>query len=147
MQKTTKPSMLLYNIKGTPEEKKITLLCLKHKIRARAIEASKYNQPIYTLLQTTSQDNQGDSTEVTGSEESVTLSEQMVIFHGFHNQLFNQVLRDLRVSNIRIPLKAVATPHNLSWNSYQLYTELQEEHQKFQELEKQQDAEKQQETE
>ena len=147
MQKAIKPSMLLYNIKGTPEEKKITLLCLKHKIRARAIDASKYNQPIYTLLQTSSQDTQENSTEITGPEESVTLSEQMVIFHGFNNQLFNQVLRDLRASNIRIPLKAVATPHNLSWTSYQLYTELQEEHQKFQELEKQQEADTQQEAE
>lgn len=129
---TTKPTMLLYNIKGTPQEKTLTLICLKHKIRARAVEPSKYNHPLHTLFQTS---NQSSNEQPNSTETAQLLSEPMLVFHGFSNNQFNQVLRDLKNNNIRIPLKAVATPHNLSWTSIHLYQELQEEHQKFQSLE------------
>ena len=56
------------------------------------------------------------------------LPEAMLVFCGLGQALLNQVLEVIRVANLPpIPLKAVLTETNRSWDTRQLYEELLKE--------------------
>ncbi|MCD8357259.1 MAG: DUF3783 domain-containing protein [Clostridia bacterium] len=59
------------------------------------------------------------------------LAEPMLIMHGFSSEGVDRVLKLLRENRIRISLKAVTTPTNLSWTSLQVYAELCREREAF----------------
>ena len=51
--------------------------------------------------------------------------------HGFSSEGVDSVLKLLRENQIRIDLKAVTTPTNLSWTALQMFAELQREREAF----------------
>lgn len=61
----------------------------------------------------------------------IPLAEPMLIMHGFPSEQVDMVLQLLRDHRVRIDLKAVTTPTNLSWTSLQIYAELRREREAF----------------
>lgn len=59
------------------------------------------------------------------------LSEGMLVFVNFPNTMLDVFLSVLREKGIRVPLKAVLTPHNAVWDAHTLYNELCRERAKF----------------
>lgn len=49
-----------------------------------------------------------------------TLDEPVLIMYGMSNEDIDNVLHSLRSSSIKISLKAIVTPTNISWNVYRL---------------------------
>lgn len=61
----------------------------------------------------------------------IPLAEPMLVMHGFSSEQVDTTLQILREHNVRIDLKAVTTPTNLSWTSLQIYAELRKEREAF----------------
>lgn len=52
---------------------------------------------------------------------------EMLVMAFFDDGLMNRFLAALRQNGVRVPLKAVLTPHNRAWPLTRLYTELKTE--------------------
>ena len=63
--------------------------------------------------------------------DSSGLPSGMLVFCGLSSGRLDAVLAALRRKNIRIPHKAVLTPHNAAWTPIQLFDALDEEHRRF----------------
>lgn len=61
----------------------------------------------------------------------ISLAEPMLVMHGFSSEKVDTVLQILREHHVRIDLKAVTTPTNLTWTSLQIYAELRREREAF----------------
>ena len=61
----------------------------------------------------------------------IELPEPLLVMHGFSSEGVDSVLKLLRENQIRIDLKAVTTPTNLSWTALQMFAELQREREAF----------------
>lgn len=125
------PQILLYNITNEEHKKKIKALVLRLRIRARIVEKSRYNEPIGCLagmdIHETVQDVQ-TSTKENGTEDTKDFSDEMLIFCFLPDAMLNQMLQGLRKVGVIIPLKAVLTPSNCTWNSYMMHQEISAEH-------------------
>ena len=55
-------------------------------------------------------------------------SEECLLIAGFDRQPLSDLVDLLRETGVRIPLKAVYTPHNREWSFTQLVAELKKEH-------------------
>lgn len=55
--------------------------------------------------------------------------DEMMVMKGFSNSRLDQFLKGMRKAGIeRVDYKAVLTPTNCRWNSWQLYQEIRKEH-------------------
>lgn len=63
-----------------------------------------------------------------GEPKETVPAEECLVFAGFDRQSLNALLEDLKASGVRIPLKAVLTPHNSGWTLGALIDELRREH-------------------
>ncbi|MDO5521695.1 MAG: DUF3783 domain-containing protein [bacterium] len=135
MQKlNNKETILLYNIKNKPYTPKLKAILLRLGIRIKVINTEQYQLPIKDLLS-----NSASSTAVVTAplaETPAAFEDEMMVMAGLTNTRLDIFLAALRKEGIRIPLKAVLTPHNSTWTSYALHDELVLEHAKMQELEK-----------
>lgn len=114
--------VLLYHITES-EQKKIENALTLMGVRILFVPASDYLSPIGALI--------GESgfacpkEPYTGAE----LPETMMVMSGFDINDVDTLLKRFRSNGIpSIPLKAVVTPTNKSWNSIQLFLELKREH-------------------
>ena len=118
------PQILLYNITDPERKRKIKALLLRLKIRARIIEKSAYPDPV----------GRAAGMDISTADVSVVppadFDEEMLVFCFFSDALLNQFLAGLRKSGLQIPLKAILTPSNCTWDSYRLHQEISAEHQK-----------------
>ena len=55
-------------------------------------------------------------------------SEECLLIAGFDRLSLDAFLEDIKASGVRIPLKAVLTPHNSGWRLCDLIEELKKEH-------------------
>ena len=119
---------LLYNLNDTDIGRQLKLILIKMKVRIRMVEASQYLQPIGFLAGIKDMEGSESVFQETG------FSEPMLLLHGFGDSRLDLLLQCMRRKKIRIPLKAVITPENKSWNSLQLYKELCREHEAMKSL-------------
>lgn len=119
------PQILLYNITDPERKKKIKGVLLRLRVRARIIEKEAYADPI----------GKAAGMDVSVSTESNTpaddFNDEMLVFCFFSDSLLNQFLLGMRKARVQIPLKAILTPSNCSWNSYMLHQEISAEHRKM----------------
>ena len=114
---TKSGTVLLYNCSG-PEYSKMRQIFAMLRLRMRVVEPDRYHVPLAELAQ-----GKGEP-----GEAAEPLSEPMLVFCGLGEALLNQVLEVIRLSKLPpIPLKAVMTETNRSWNTLQLHEELLKE--------------------
>ncbi len=128
-----KETVLLYNIKNKPYTAKLKSILLRLGIKIKVVTPEQYGLPIASLLS-----NSSSKVETTAeaTPDTPNFEDEMLVMAGLTDARLNQLLLALRKDQIRIPLKAILTPHNSQWNSVQLRDELSLEHQKMQELNK-----------
>lgn len=119
----TYPVVLLYH---TPEGvlKRLTPLLRQQGISVRVIRKELYTVPLEILLGLKQPDK-------ILQNPGIELPEPMLVMHGFSSEGVDSVLKLLRENQIRIDLKAVTTPTNLSWTALQMFAELQREREAF----------------
>lgn len=117
------PVILLYQI---PERaaKQLTELLRPHGIFVRIIQKAQYTVSLEGLLGLKSSANLLPN-------PGIELPEPMMVMHGVSSEGIDMVLKLLRENNIRVDLKAVTTPTNLSWTALQIFAELQREREAF----------------
>ena len=125
------PQILLYNITDEDRKKKIKALLLRLRIRACIVEKNRYHEPIGCLagmdISETAQAVQSES-ERNEAGNTQDFSDEMLIFCFLPDAVLNQMLQGLRKAGVIIPLKAVLTPSNCTWNSYMIHREIAAEH-------------------
>ena len=109
---------LLYNLQNSDSGRKLKMILLKMKIRIRKIEPSQYLRPVGALAGIR---GLADTDEIYSGE---LFTEPMLLLRGFTDSR----LASMRKDGIQIPLKAVLTSENQTWNSLALYEELKKEH-------------------
>lgn len=119
----TYPVVLLYH---TPEGilKRLTPLLRQQGISVRVIRKELYTVPLEMLLGLKQPDK-------ILQNPGIELPEPMLVMHGMSPEGVDAVLKLLRENKIRIDLKAVTTPTNLSWTALQMFAELQREREAF----------------
>ena len=119
----TYPVVLLYH---TPEGvlKRLTSLLRQQGISVRVIRKELYTVPLEMLLGLKQSDK-------ILQNPGIELPEPMLVMHGMSSEGVDAVLKLLRENKIRIDLKAVTTPTNLSWTALQMFAELQREREAF----------------
>ena len=110
-------TVLMYQC-SAPEFSKLKQIFAMLRLRMRVVEPDRYHVPLNELAQ-----GKGEP-----GEAAEPLSEPMLVFCGLGEALLNQVLEVIRLSKLPpIPLKAVMTETNRSWNTLQLHEELLKE--------------------
>lgn len=123
-----KPSgetVLLYNM-DSEKSRKLRMLMLRMGMRARAVDKDDYGKPVGLLAGL-----KGVTVEDPDAEVS-DFSDEMMVMRGFTERRLDLFLQSMRREGIeRIDYKAILTPVNSRWNSWQLYQELKKEHEQM----------------
>lgn len=107
-------TVLMYNCSG-PEFSKLKQIFAMLRLRMRVVEPDRYHVPLNELAR-----GKGEP-----GEAAEPLPEPMLVFCGLGQALLNQVLEVIRLAKLPpIPLKAVLTETNQSWDTLQLREEL-----------------------
>lgn len=110
-------TILMYNCSGESFSKLRQIFAMLH-LRMRAVEPDRYHIPLEELVQ-----GKGEPAEM-----GEPLPEPMLVFCGLPQALFNQVLEVIRAAKLPpIPLKAVLTDANRTWDTRRLHAELLKE--------------------
>lgn len=133
-----KETVLLYNI-NADKTRSIKRVLLLLGMRGKNVTEDMYEEKIGVLAgmlskekaQSTESLMEPDKVEIT--EKIVPFTEEMLVMCGFSNERVDRFLTEMRKKKVeRIDLKAVLTPYNALWNSYELYRELKKEHKMMQ---------------
>lgn len=115
-------TVLLYNL-NNEKGRKIRFLLVRLGMRIRVIEKEDYGKPLGVLA---------GMKDVTLENEDAPVEDfddEMMVLYRFSDKRLDAFLQGLRKEGIeRVDLKAVLTPTNCRWNSWQLFQEIQEEH-------------------
>ncbi len=115
-------TVLLYNL-NNEKGRKIRFLLVRLGMRIRVIEKEDYGKPLGVLA---------GMKDVTLENEDAPVEdfdEEMMVLYRFSDKRLDAFLQGMRKEGIeRVDLKAVLTPTNCRWNSWQLFQEIQEEH-------------------
>lgn len=112
--------VLMYNCSGD-QFSKLKQIFAMLRLRMRLVEPDRYHIPLEELAQGVSAP--GGATAP--SETAEPLEEPMLVFCNVGQALLDKVLEVIRLSKLPpIPLKAVLTESNRTWNSLELHTEL-----------------------
>lgn len=107
-------TILMYNCSGE-EFSKLRQIFAMLRLRMRVVEPDRYHIPLEELAK-----GKGEP-----AEPAEPIPEPMLVFCYLPQALFNQVLEVIRVAKLPpIPLKAVLTDTNRTWNTRQLHEEL-----------------------
>lgn len=110
-------TILMYNCSGE-EFSKLRQIFAMLRLRMRAVGPDRYHIPLEKLVQ-----GEGEP-----GEEGEPIPEPMLVFCGLPQALFSQVLEVIRAAKLPpIPLKAVLTDANRTWDTRQLHAELLKE--------------------
>jgi hypothetical protein len=117
--------VLLYNF-DVEKLNKIKFVLIRMGIKIKMITKEYYLQSIGYLV------------GIKGFEKSDEVyteegfQEEMLVMKGFSSSRIDELLKLLKKNGVqRIPLKAIITEYNQSWNSIELYKELKEEHEQM----------------
>lgn len=129
-----KETVLLYNI-DEEKVKKIKRVLLLLGMRAKNVTADMYEEKLGVLAGMMTKEQAQDAKcsiepeKVDISEETSPFTDEMLVMCGFSNARVDSFLMEMRKKKIeRINLKAVLTPYNALWNSYEIHRELEKEH-------------------
>ena len=128
-----KPSgetVLLYNV---PDEKsrKLRMLMVRMGMRFRVVDPSDYDKPVGVLA------GIKDATLENPEAEVQAFEDEMMVMRGFSSSRLDAFLQGMRKAGIeRIDYKAIVTPTNMRWNSWQLYLEIKQEHEEMHSMDK-----------
>lgn len=115
-------TVLLYNL-NNEKGRKIRFLLVRLGMRIRVIEKEDYGKPLGVLA---------GMKDVTLENEDAPVEDfddEMMVLYRFSDKRLDAFLQEMRKEGIeRVDLKAVLTPTNCRWNSWQLFQEIQEEH-------------------
>ena len=107
----------MYNCSGE-EFSRLRQIFAMLRLRMRVVGPDRYHVPLEELAV-----GKGEAGEM-----AEPLPEAMLVFCGMGQALLNQVLEVIRVANLPpIPLKAVLTETNKTWDTKQLHAELLKE--------------------
>lgn len=110
-------TILMYNCSGENFSKLRQIFAML-RLRMRVVEPDRYHIPLEELAQ-----GKGEPAEM-----GEPLPEPMLVFCGLPQALFNQVLEVIRAAKLPpIPLKAVLTDANRTWDTRRLHAELLKE--------------------
>ena len=110
-------TILMYNCSGE-EFAKLRQIFAMLRLRMRVVEPDRYHIPLEELAQ-----GKGEP-----GETGEAIPEPMLVFCGLPQALFAQVLEVIRAAKLPpIPLKAVLTDTNRTWETRQLHAELLKE--------------------
>lgn len=110
-------TVLMYGCSGDRFSKLKQIFAML-RLRMRVVEPDRYHVPLEELAQ--GRGEPGGNTEA--------LPEPMLVFCYLPQALLNQVLEVIRVGKLPpIPLKAVLTEANQTWDTMRLYRELLQE--------------------
>ena len=110
-------TILMYNCSGE-EFSKLRQIFAMLRLRMRVVEPDRYHIPLEELAQ-----GKGEP-----GEEGEPIPEAMLVFCGLPQALFSQVLEVIRAAKLPpIPLKAVLTDANRTWDTRRLHGELLKE--------------------
>ena len=87
-------------------------------VAVKCVPPEQYAMPVSAILQ-------GQKPMANGDVKP--LAEPMLVFHGFENSELDAALKNLKNCGVKIPLKAVTTPTNMSWDAYTFYDNLSKE--------------------
>lgn len=111
-------TILMYQCSG-PEFSKLRQIFAMLRLRMRPVGPERYHLSLEELAE-------GKGEPAAQAEEA--LPEAMLVFCGLNQALLHQVLEVIRLAKLPpIPLKAVLTETNRTWNTRQLYEELKKE--------------------
>ena len=118
-------TVLLYNI--DPEKgRKLRFLMVRMGMRIRVVAKEDYGKAIGTLA------GMKDVTLETPDYPVEYFQDEMMVMRGFTEGRLDMFLQAMRKEGIgRIDYKAILTPNNCRWNSWQLYEELKKEHEQM----------------
>ena len=119
------PLVLYYNLDARTEAR-LKSLCQKQHLRCRGVLPQERALPIGALA--------GIPVSIPPADEPpLPFGEPMLVMCNMLNTHLSLFLQGMRESGLpRIPLKAVLTPSNVTWNSRQLRDELTREHEAVQ---------------
>ena len=107
-------TILMYNCSGDKYSKLKQIFAML-RLRMRVVEPDRYHVSLLDLSQ-----GRGEP-----GEAAEPLGEPMLVFCYMSQALLNQVLEVIRLAKLPpIPLKAVLTDTNQTWNTLQLHEEL-----------------------
>lgn len=110
-------SVLVYNCSG-PQWTKLHQMLMMLRFRIRVVEPSRYHLPLEELA----------AGEGAPGEENEPFPESMLVFCGVGQAQLNAVLNAIGLAKLPpIPLKAVLTDDNRTWDSKKLHEELCQE--------------------
>ncbi|WP_251317092.1 DUF3783 domain-containing protein [Flintibacter muris] len=110
-------TILMYNCSGE-EFSKLRQIFAMLRLRMRVVSPERYHIPLEELAH-----GKGEP-----GEAAEPVPEPMLVFCYLPQALLNQVLEVIRVANLPpIPLKAVLTETNKTWDTKQLHAELLKE--------------------
>ena len=110
-------TILMYNCSGE-EFSKLRQIFAMLRLRMRVVSPERYHIPLEELAH-----GKGEP-----GEAAEPVPEPMLVFCYLPQALLNQVLEVIRVANLPpIPLKAVLTETNKTWDTKQLHSELLKE--------------------
>ena len=115
-------TVLLYNL-NNEKGRQIRFLLVRLGMRIRVIEKEDYGKPLGVLA--------GMKDVMLENEDAPVedFDEEMMVLYRFSDKRLDAFLQGMRKEGIeRVDLKAVLTPTNCRWNSWQLFQEIQEEH-------------------
>lgn len=115
--------VLLYGLEETPsKEQKITDILKKLAMPYRALDDRMLGE---TLGYAAGLEGYGSSGQ---PYEGESIKREALLMKGLSEKRLNQLLSSLREAGASVHLKAVITKHNRDWKLYDLFHELQEEH-------------------
>ena len=132
-----KKQILLFSV-SKEQEQKISDFCATLGIDVLTIEKKDYARPLGSFLgisEAPSKGGKGKNGSRTQSVRAYRMTgfpSPMMVFCNVEQEDLDAFLSGYAGAGIeKIPLKAVLTPHNVSWTCEQLYEELMEEHRSF----------------
>lgn len=130
MIKPSGETVLLYNI-GEEKGRQLRMLMIRMGMRVRMVEKIDYVKPIGTLA------GIKDVTLEHPEGEVCDFQDEMMVMRGFSSSRLDLFLRNMRKAGITpIDYKAIVTPTNSRWNSWELYQEIKKEHEEMHSIDK-----------
>ena len=125
MIKPSGETVLLYNM-DNEKSRKLKMLMIRMGIRIRMVDKEDYGSPVGILA------GLKEITLEDPNAEVMDFNDEMMILRGFTNARLDLFLQVMRKEGIgRINYKAILTPTNARWNSWQLYQEIKKEHEEM----------------
>ncbi len=136
-----KEQILLFELNDEKQKLLLRQALMPLRIRLKTVSRAQYHLTIGELTIAEPVNNpvsgQNDQKTVDASADATAKDETaipvpMLVFCGLSSERLDAVLAALRRKGVRIPHKAVLTPHNAAWTPVQLFSELDKEHRRFQ---------------